>query len=74
MKVISFVTMFVVALAAIFTVSFVLSAPAAYLIMLLLGVAHSFNDVIPALGFMELWILTFILGVLLSPLRSKVSE
>lgn len=63
-KVISFVTMFTLAAVSLALVAFLFSAPFAALAMVLLGVAHSFNDIVPALGFVETWILTFIISMI----------
>lgn len=49
-----FVLMFVAA---------ILAAPLGAAVMLLLGVAHSYNPAIPPLGFIETWVLVFALRV-----------
>lgn len=63
-KVISFISMFALALITLTLVSFLFSAPFALLTMILLGIAHSFNDIVPALGFVETWILVFIISMI----------
>lgn len=44
-------------LVALLLISFLLSAPIAAVVMLLLGVAHGLNDIVPPLGFLETWAL-----------------
>lgn len=39
----------------------ILSLPTAWVVMLLLGVAHSLNPAVPALGFWLTWVLTLAL-------------
>lgn len=48
---------------AIIVLTFLFSAPIAWVVMLLLGVAHEANPDVPALGFLTTWILVFIVRI-----------
>lgn len=66
------ITAFLIGLVALSALVIVLSMPLAAIVTVLLGIAHSFNEIVPALGFMETWMLTMV--VLLLKAHGKSSN
>ena len=50
----------------------VFSVPSAWVVMLLLGVAHSFEPAVPAIGFWLTWLLVLAARVALVPITPTV--
>lgn len=59
-------------LVALLLLSLLLSAPIAGIVMVLLGIAHGFNEIIPPLGFLETWMI--VMALRLSVVSSNSSQ
>lgn len=74
MKVLTLVAVGLVAFLAVIVLSLLFSAPAAFVAMLLVGVLHSYVPQVPALGFIPVWIVLFLLGLVFNRNRVQTTS
>lgn len=74
MKVLTLIAVGIVAFLAVVVLSLVLSLPAAFIAMLLVGVLHSYIPQVPALGFVPVWAALFLLGLIFNRNRVQATK